>query len=582
MRGKASRAWLLAAVLACLVAGTDAIVSSVSQRIYARGGDARRFDRFGFKAGGTAQFATTFTEANNNNYDEAPLEVYIIGCPDTVMTDFQLKAGGASFCISQFAYSNSTVRSHCEVVEVEPGGPRVQTVTVQRRKMIEWAVAVCGEGTALVHMDYVLMNPGGEHLDFGHEQLPDLYLAFLIVWTVLCAWQMFQFGVIHAATITTLHKMMLIVPLFKMVACAIGMLKWETVSRIGYLPDWIGKAGVFADCFNNAATFGALLLIARGWLITRRHIPVSEFQSTVTSVVLLIVLTLTYKLYDLDNLSFFALAILYMTILALILSSVARNIRELKMQIMILRQADIEPEGTPAHEKAVMYRRLQLILFSFICTKIFLEMVLLFLRDYPWVGHLANVLVDMILCVSVSYTFRLRQPNPFNTDQGEFSWLPVDPSELGNLEAVAGRMAQLGIQIELPPPKIYEARVFKASAPGDDRTSPGGGTGESQALCRHDNEGCVEIPVRGRLAVVVENPPYVDADGVLTESISMAAKEDTRVTPSGGDGDGTDAPVVASVVETPGRGARGSREMEMVVVEQGPRVSTDLPGRPMR
>ena len=52
MRGKASRAWLFAAVLACLVAGTDAIVSSVSQRIYARGGDARRFDRFGFKAGG--------------------------------------------------------------------------------------------------------------------------------------------------------------------------------------------------------------------------------------------------------------------------------------------------------------------------------------------------------------------------------------------------------------------------------------------------------------------------------------------------------------------------------------------------
>ena len=158
MRGKASRAWLLAAVLACLVAGTDAIVSSVSQRIYARGGDARRFDRFGFKAGGTAQFTTTFTEANNNNYDEAPLDVYIIGCPDTVMTDFQLKAGGSSYCVSQFAYSNSTVRGHCEVVEVEPGGPRVQTVTVQRRKMIEWAVAVCGEGTALVHMDLSLIH----------------------------------------------------------------------------------------------------------------------------------------------------------------------------------------------------------------------------------------------------------------------------------------------------------------------------------------------------------------------------------------------------------------------------------------
>ena len=156
-------------------------------------------------------------------------------------------------------------------------------------------------------------------------------------------------------------------------------------------------------------------------------------------------------------------------------------------------------------------------MFAFICVKIFLEMVLLFLKDYPWVGHLFNVLVDMILCVSISYAFRLRLPNPFNTDQGEFSWLPIDPSELGDLEAVAGRMAQLGIQIELPPPKIYEAQIFKATL--HEHMS------EAQQLFRYDNEGCVEIPMRGRLVVVVENPPLVDeSSGELTENVSMAAK----------------------------------------------------------
>ena len=562
MTAKPSHGWLVAVVLACLVAGTDAIVDSVSPRIYAHGGETRRFERFGFKAGGTAEFSVTFTESNN--YQDSPLDVHIIGCPERVMSEFEVRAGG--HCASEFAYENSTVRSNCEVVEIQEGGPHEYKVTMLTRKMYEWAFAVCGEGTAVLHADYTLMNPGGEHLDFGHEQLPQLYLSFLLVWTILCFVQMFWFKWLHSATITTLHKIMLLVPLFKMLACAVAMVRWDTVSKIGYLPDWISKAGVFVDCANNAATFGALMLIARGWLITRRHLPLPEVQSTVTSILLLIVLTLSYKLYQLGNLSFFALAILYMTIVAIILSCVARNIRELKMQIMILRQADIDPEGTPANVKAIMYRRLQLIMFAFICVKIFLEMVLLFLKDYPWVGHLFNVLVDMILCVSISYAFRLRLPNPFNTDQGEFSWLPIDPSELGDLEAVAGRMAQLGIQIELPPPKVYEAQIFKATL--HEHMS------EAQQLFRYDNEGCVEIPMRGRLVVVVENPPLVDeGSGELTENVSMAAK---LIVQDAEDG-------VVSVEENPA-GRRENREMEMVVIHpsSGPdrsRASTDLPGR---
>ena len=119
-----------------------------------------------------------------------------------------------------------------------------------------------------------------------------------------------------------------------------------------------------------------------------------------------------------------------MTVLAIILSSIARNIRELKMQLMILRQADIDPRSTPAHTKADMFRRFQMHMFSLICLKVFLEMVMLFLHKLPWIGHLFTETVDLGLCVSVGYAFRLRQPNPFNTEQGEFSWLPLDPTEL--------------------------------------------------------------------------------------------------------------------------------------------------------
>jgi hypothetical protein len=159
-----------------------------------------------------------------------------------------------------------------------------------------------------------------------------------------------------------------------------------------------------------------------------------------------VVLNIAYRYYTLSNFTFFALAILYMTILALILSSIARNVRELKMQMMILRQADIDPSSTPAHIKAIMYRRYQLIMFSFVCTKIFAEMVLLFLRDFPWITYLCAEAIDMVLCVSVGHTFRLRDNTPFNTEQGDFNWLPF-PTEIlrdGGPQSLVARMAELG------------------------------------------------------------------------------------------------------------------------------------------
>ena len=55
--------------------------------------------------------------------------------------------------------------------------------------------------------------------------------------------------------------------------------------------------------------------------------------AAVTSIALLIVLNFAYRYYTLSNFSFFALAILYMTILALILSSVVGAVYKLKIQL---------------------------------------------------------------------------------------------------------------------------------------------------------------------------------------------------------------------------------------------------------
>mmetsp|Transcript_36939 Transcript_36939/g.91912 ORF Transcript_36939/g.91912 Transcript_36939/m.91912 type:complete len:640 (-) Transcript_36939:183-2102(-) len=501
-------------VCASLMATASARIQSTSVVLEADGSTISLFDSFGFRPGGSASFDVNFRRQSTR--DSQRVFAYVLGCEEKDMLNFEAKL--EQKCNQQVVFWNSTLNTdECHYkFRIDETNKTMETLTITKKEIVTWAVVMCGGGKAQVDMDYTFMNPGGEHLDTGHDPLPRLFTALLVIWILLTSGQGVHALAWHATKITNLHRIILGVPLVKAMYCGVCLYKWTFMSTRGFFPEWVLIMHVTAITVNQAVTFGTLLLVARGWLITRRHLPNTEKQTTATSIALLVVLNFAYRYYSLSNFSFFALAILYMTILALILSSVARNIRELKMQIMILRQADIDPTSTPAHMKAVMYRRYQLVMFSFVCTKIFLEMVLLFLRQFPWVTELFSEVVDLSLCVAVGYIFRLRANNPFNTEQGDFSWLPFNTAELGardgNTQTLIARMAELGVQIALPPPNIYETEIYGAALPGS-----------INGLLRYDNEGCVEIPSGGQTLVVVENPPNLGKEGELTENVSMAA-----------------------------------------------------------
>ena len=155
----------------------------------------------------------------------------------------------------------------------------------------------------------------------------------------------------------------------------------------------------------------------------------------------------------------------------------------------------------------------------------------------------------------MGYAFRLRENNPFNTQQGEFSWLPLDPSELmprnGDTMQLVARMDELGVQISIPPAKIYSTVIQKASAPG-----------RSSSTWRYDNSQCSSIQLLEGPVVVVENPPmYVK--GELVENVAIArplAYSDQC------------APEVASVPE--------SGRLLSVVVQSPGDVEMQIPGTP--
>ena len=540
----------LALVLALTLAPrAEARVQSVALALYSETAASKDFDMFGFLAGGTAEFDVQFRDRSTAGASAGgePMSAYVFGCEDMDMYNYQIQV--AQTCSQIAAGPNSTVMQRCLVVKVSDQEFTREVVEVDRKVFMTWSVLMCGEGAGRITIDYTFMNPGGEHLGTGYIPLPMMYRLFTISWCALLVAHTYFCFAYHSDKVTALHRMMIALPLLKITYEAASMLRWQTMSKYGYLPNWVLMSHFACSAANQAATFGILILVARGWLITRRTLPVGERQTTTTLVLLLFVLNFAYRYSSFNNMTFFALAITYMTILAIILSNIARNVRELKMQLMILRQADIDPVSTPAHTKTEMFRKFQLYMFSFVCTRVFLEMVLLFLHQHPWIGHLFNETLDAALCVAVAHAFRLREPNPFNTELGEFSWLPMDPMDLlpqnGDAMQLVARMAELGVQINIPPSAIYETYIQKAAMPGS-----------APVVMRYDNSGCEDIPLAGGYVVVVENPPMI-RDGELVENIAMAAR--VAVAPA--------ASIEAASVPERGGGEERGGALEMILVD---------------
>ena len=506
--GMASRGAVLA-VLAFLFAIVPAsgIIVEKELSIVVDGATVEVIDTFGFLAGGHADWDIHSKPLSISGLGPHAL---VLGCKEKDLHHVQLTAMNSC----QTSFQNSTALEKCYMFEV-PHQERTQMrVDITSRGWISWGILMCGQGATVLQMEYTLVNPGGEHLGLGYIPLPTTYRTFAAFWSFLFVVQTYYNLGMHQRSMTALHRLFLGLPIVKILHEVVGMFRWQVVSSYGYLPGWLELMSTSTISLNEAATYFVMVLIAKGWLVTRRVLPVNEAQSCMTVALLLLVLNMAYRYYKLNNFTFFSLAITYMVALAIILSSTARNIRELKMQIMILRQADIDPTNTPAHTKEAMYRSFQLYLFTFVCTRVFLEMVMLFLHEHPWIGHMFAELLDLLLCVTVGWIFRLRENSPFNTHRGEFSWLPMDPMDLmprdGDTMQLVARMAELGVQIEVPPARIYETVIQKASEPGFTTSS-----------WRYDNSACSSILLGEGPVVVVENPP-VYVKGELVESVSLA------------------------------------------------------------
>jgi hypothetical protein len=100
-----------------------------------------------------------------------------------------------------------------------------------------------------------------------------------------------------------------------------------------------------------------LLLLAKGWFITRRELPFTESQGLLISVAALVGIFTVYQV--LRVVSFLALISMYTTVLAIMATSVKRSVSMLRDQMHLLLSVGVDVSLTPLPAKALLFRSLQ-------------------------------------------------------------------------------------------------------------------------------------------------------------------------------------------------------------------------------
>jgi len=179
------------------------------------------------------------------------------------------------------------------------------------------------------------MNPGGEQLGTGQLPLPTFFVALLVTWSVvLVAWCLNWFKYRNERIL--LHRAITLIPLFKIIEVFYNLIYWSTYSKKGKVELWETVLYYATSVVFEGVLFTILLLISKGWGITRPNIIGVENRAITVTVVALILSFLCYKL--LEGTYLFALLAMYIIILKFIFSNITYNSNALKSQLFLIRQ----------------------------------------------------------------------------------------------------------------------------------------------------------------------------------------------------------------------------------------------------
>eukprot|EP01133_Synstelium_polycarpum_P008703 gene8703-10223_t len=149
---------------------------------------------------------------------------------------------------------------------------------------------------SVVESNYTMMNPGS-HLSRGFLPLPRVYLYITIAMTVL-----FAANTVHLSrnrgSLNELHYVIEFVLALKTILVFLTFMYWKSAEDSGKFSMVLRYMMNLFFSLEETAFFGGLLLLSKGWRITRTYLPMAEIRTIIVILVLLISVLLFFSFYN--------------------------------------------------------------------------------------------------------------------------------------------------------------------------------------------------------------------------------------------------------------------------------------------
>jgi len=262
----------------------------------------------------------------------------------------------------------------------------------------------------------ILLNPDGDNLSFAYIPLPSLFIILLFIWTFVAFVWCFNW-IKFRNQMYKLNLLMTIYPIVKLLYSGMAAFYWKTYSVDGDVPNSLDYLFIFFIILEEAVFYVVLLLTACGWGLNKEKLEADKYMILGVLCSLAITRILGYLVHQL----FFLLSFLtYIIIIVTIFRFVNTNLRDLHVELRDNPRPIDPTTRNPTIEQEKMLKIFKIIMLSYIALVMMNALFqLLFLRDYQWVTDMMKELLELLVFISVIWTFRLRSLNVYYTFEGE-------------------------------------------------------------------------------------------------------------------------------------------------------------------
>lgn len=382
------------------------------------------FEQFGFDEGGSISLSVSYT----TGYDQRP-PVYFIACSLTSLDDLLTTHNTIeALCPNASPTTGVDFNATCEWAGyLTPSASRIHfDGEAKHTDFYEFVYLNCDENdAAVVDITFDFVNPGGENLSTGDVPFKVLCVVYLGIWSgVVVLWGLNW--VCQRRRSVPLYLILGVTPVLHCLTSGVLVVYWRSLSATGEASVGLYLLELVVSGCSTAALLSTLVLVAKGYNITRPTLVSQEWRSVWVMAIVFVVCYFTWQLLT-GFFFLFLLILVYVLVLRFLFASVAANVSLIEFQLRFLhgsRPEQLSSSSLPARQIAVV-KRFRSALALYLGVDIMLHVwSTMALQRSPWAEFMLVESCTLLLVLYMLVDFRLRQASPYYTSGSSEPLLP--------------------------------------------------------------------------------------------------------------------------------------------------------------